>query len=105
MLTLALCACSTSESNLEYPLALRVSAIVAFAMGGSLVAMGLSSALGDATWSLSTGLGSCLIAGIYEVGRPDRLSAEEANDLDNQYRDFGEHHALLLMHNVLVLSL
>ncbi len=59
-------------------------------MGGSLVASGLSSALGDATWSLSTGLGSCLVAGIYEVGRPDRLSPEEANQLDEQYADFGE---------------
>lgn len=80
----------TSSSNLEYPLALRASAIVIFAVGGSLVAMGLSSALGDATWSLSTGLGSCLVAGIYEVGRPDRLSAEEANQLDEQFQDFGE---------------
>ena len=63
-------------------------------MGGSLVALGLSSALGDATWSLSTGLGSCLVAGIYEVGRPDRLSAEEANQLDEQYNDFGKRFIL-----------
>ena len=82
--------CSTSSNSLEYPLALRAAAIVLFAMGGSLVAAGLSSALGDATWSLSTGLGSCLVAGIYEVGRPDRLSADEANQLDEQYQDFGK---------------
>ena len=59
-------------------------------MGGTAVAAALSTALGDATWSLSTGLGSCLIAGIYEVGRPERLSTEEADKLDEQYREFGE---------------
>jgi len=44
--------------------------------------------LGDATWSVSTGLGSCLIAAIYEVGRPARLTVDEANVLQSQYQDF-----------------
>ena len=81
---------------MQYPLAVRGSAIVLFAIGGTTVAMGLSAALGDATWSLSTGLGSCLIAGIYEVGRPERLSVEQADQLDEQYSDFGEPAAATL---------
>lgn len=81
---------STNDRDLQYPVALRAATVVLFAMSGTAVALALSTALGDATWSLSTGLGSCLIAGIYEVGRPERLSAEEADQLDEQYKDFCE---------------
>ncbi len=46
--------------------------------------------LGDATWSVSTGIGSILVSGIYEVGRPDRLGAEEAEELQKIWSDFCE---------------
>ena len=49
--------------------------------------MGVCS--GDATWSVSTGLGACMAAGVYEVGRPRRVTAEEAADIDTRWRDFG----------------
>lgn len=45
---------------------------------------------GDATWSVSTGLGACLAAAVYEVGRPARLSRDQADQVDNQWRTFGE---------------
>ena len=32
--------------------------------------------LGDATWSLSTGIGSVMAGGMLEAGRPRRLSQE-----------------------------
>ncbi|XP_075264004.1 uncharacterized protein LOC142355854 [Convolutriloba macropyga] len=35
-----------------------------------------------------TGVGSCLLAGVYEAGRPDRLNAEEAQELQEQWSDF-----------------
>ena len=50
---------------------------------------------GDATWSVSTGLGACMAAGVYEVGRPRRVTAEEAADIDTRWRDFGVHSLLL----------
>ncbi len=37
------------------------------------------------------GIGSCFAAAIYEVGRPKRLSSDEAVELENQWQDFGEH--------------
>ena len=81
--------CSPREKDFSYPVALRATTILLCAIGGTLVASGLSAALGDATWAVSTGLGSCLIAGVYEVGRPDRLTAGEADALEQQYQDFG----------------
>ena len=50
-----------------------------------------ASVIGDATWSVSTGLGACMAAGVYEVGRPRRVTAEEAADIDTRWRDFGAH--------------
>ena len=37
------------------------------------------------------GIGSCFAAAIYEVGRPARLSSDEAVELESQWQDFGEH--------------
>ena len=34
------------------------------------------------------GLGACMFAGMYEVGRPRRLSVEEAQTLKGQWQDF-----------------
>lgn len=36
------------------------------------------------------GIGSCFAAAIYEVGRPTRLSSDEAVELESQWQDFGE---------------
>ena len=38
--------------------------------------------------SVSSGIGACLAAGVYEVGRPRRLSVTEARQLEGQWQDF-----------------
>ena len=53
------------------------------------VAWALQASLGDATWSVSTGLGVCVAGAVYEVGRPTRLSVDEAMTLEAQWVDFG----------------
>ena len=60
-----------------------------FLAAGCGVAAALSAALGgEATWSVSTGVGAALAAGVYEVGRPARLSGQQAATLDGQWADF-----------------
>ena len=41
------------------------------------------------TRSVSTGIGACMAAWVYEVGRPARLSTSEAVALEGQWQDFG----------------
>ncbi|PSC69498.1 hypothetical protein C2E20_7018 [Micractinium conductrix] len=70
------------------PAGVQVAAVAAFGVCGVALAAGLEALLGDATWSVSTGLGACMFAGMYEVGRPRRLSVEEAQTLKGQWQDF-----------------
>lgn len=72
----------------EAPLTLRMVALTGSMTSGVLVSYLLHQTLGDPTWAVSTGLGSCFAAGVYEVGRPSRMSVEEAQQLDLQYQDF-----------------
>jgi len=50
-------------------------------------------------WALLmiAGIGSCFAAAIYEVGRPKRLSSNEAMELENQWQDFGMWQQPLLL--------
>lgn len=72
------------------PLGLRLAA------GGVCIVTGFSIAaicevgLGDATWAVSTGIGSILVSGIYEAGRPQRLNPEEAMKFEEQWQDFAQ---------------
>lgn len=93
----ALCACSVTKAEYSHPFWIRAAAVAFFGGCGASIAWAFSAALGDATWSVSTGLGCCFISAIYEVGRPDRLSSEEAQKLEDQYADFGTKVALLLL--------
>ena len=52
------------------------------------ISLAFSLGLGDPTWSVSSGLGACAAAGVYEVGRPKRLSVSEAKELEGQWQDF-----------------
>lgn len=52
------------------------------------ISLAFSLGLGDATWSVSSGIGACMAAGVYEVGRPKRLSVSEAKELEEQWQDF-----------------
>jgi hypothetical protein len=72
------------------PLWLRLAAGSVCGVGGVATAALFSAALGDATWSVSTGIGVCMAAGVYELGRPSRLSVGEAAALEAQWQDFGE---------------
>lgn len=68
---------------------LSVANALVFLAAGCGVAFALSAALGgEATWSVSTGVGAALAAGVYEVGRPARLSGAQAAALDAQWVDF-----------------
>ena len=45
-------------------------------------------AFGDATWGVSTGIGACMAAGVFEISRPERMSASRKAVLDAQFADF-----------------
>ena len=60
-----------------------------FALFGLGTSALFSNALGgEATWAVSTGLGALLAAGVYEVGRPPRLSGAQAAALEERWDDF-----------------
>ena len=71
------------------PQALRVLTVVLFIAIGTAVSVGVSSSLGgEATWSVSTGLGAVCVAGVVEVGRPKQLSAQEQVALEADWQEF-----------------
>jgi hypothetical protein len=75
--------------DFAYPPAVKAAVAGVFLLSGCSVAALLQWAFGEATWSVSTGLGSCIAAAVYELGRPARLSVEEAQALEAQWQDFG----------------
>lgn len=74
----------------EYVAPKALVAAVAGLCGAAGVATAavLETSLGDATWAVSSGLGACIAAGVYEVGRPTRLSKDQAVELEAQWQDF-----------------
>lgn len=72
----------------QHPLYVRALALVATIASGCCVAYALDAGLGDATWGVSSGIASCLAAGVYELGRPERLSVEKATMLEDQWQVF-----------------
>lgn len=81
------------------PPTLRAMGILWFAICGILTSYVFHVALGGATWGVSTGIGACVGAGVYEVGRPQRLSQEEAEELEQQWRDFVDFASRRLQYN------
>lgn len=67
---------------------LQVVAVAACLVQGVVTALLFELALGDATWSVSTGIGSLFAAFVYEVGRPKRLSKTEEMALEAVWQDF-----------------
>ncbi|CAG9467306.1 unnamed protein product [Pedinophyceae sp. YPF-701] len=67
---------------------IKAGAYALFVLGGLGMSVGINALVQDATWGLSTGIGSLMAAGVYEVGRPRRVEGEEAVALENQYQDF-----------------
>ena len=77
--------------NLDYqhPAAVRAAALLGTVVAGCGAAFVLNVGLGDATWGVSSGIASCLAAGVYELGRPERLSVSKAQKLESQWQAFG----------------
>ena len=77
------------EASYTAPMPLQLANFGLFLIGGSGIAAACSSALGgEATWSVSTGIGACLAAAVYELGRPQRLSAVQQVTLEAEWSDF-----------------
>lgn len=72
----------------EDPVVLKAAAISLAVFWGVVTAQLFELLLGDATWSVSTGIGACFAAFVYEVGRPERLSKDDAIVLENIWQDF-----------------
>jgi len=72
----------------EVPLAIRATTAAVFVLSGIAVASLLTWAFGDETWAVSTGVGAAIAAGVYELGRPQRLSVEEAQAAEDQAQEF-----------------
>lgn len=72
----------------EPPAVLKIAAVAMAILWGVLTASILEISFGDGSWSVSTGIGACFAAFVYEVGRPKRLSSEEAELLEKQWVDF-----------------
>ncbi|WIA41664.1 hypothetical protein OEZ86_009016 [Tetradesmus obliquus] len=72
----------------QVPLWIKAAAASACLAGGVAAAGVLEAGLGDPTWSISSGIGALFAAGIFEVGRPKRLSVAEAQTLESQWQDF-----------------
>eukprot|EP00877_Chromochloris_zofingiensis_P010405 jgi/Chrzof1/5618/Cz16g09050.t1 len=70
------------------PVWVQASAASICIAGGIVTAAVLDLSLGDSIWALSSGIGACIAAAVYEVGRPRRLSREEAVTLEAQWQDF-----------------
>jgi hypothetical protein len=83
-------ACSVDSVDYSAPMWVRSAAAVICLLGGITISLMFTLSLGDSSWAISTGLGTCLAAGVYELGRPARLSVEEAVQLEGQWQDFGK---------------
>lgn len=72
----------------EPSLAMQLATIAVFIIAGVATAWGLEVLLGDSTWAVSTAIGSLVVSGVYEAGRPVRLSAAQLQLLELQWQDF-----------------
>eukprot|EP00892_Ulva_mutabilis_P010735 jgi/Ulvmu1/8033/UM004_0270.1 len=78
----------TEDLAYEHPAWVRAAAAVAVVASGCSIAVVLDTGLGDATWGVSSGIATCMAAGVYELGRPQRLSADQAVELEEQWQVF-----------------
>eukprot|EP00890_Picochlorum_soloecismus_P005939 jgi/Picsp_1/6346/NSC_03695-R1_expressed protein [Chlorella variabilis] len=74
----------------EAPMDLRILSVMLAITWGILTAAVFELALEDSIWGISAGVGACFAAALFEVGRPERLSPEQAKKLETQWQDFKE---------------
>ena len=79
----------TEDLAYEHPTYIRVAAVAFIVASGVAIATALDAGLGSATWGVSSGIATCLAACVYELGRPERLSADQAVELEGMYQLFG----------------
>ena len=77
------------ELGYTHPKFVQNLAVAGCVASGLTIAAVLENTLGDATWAVSSGIASCMAAGVYEIGRPQRLSSAEAVQLEEQWQVFG----------------
>lgn len=82
--------CSVEAIDYVAPLWTRAAAVAICLLGGAATSVLLEASLGDATWAVSSGIGALFAAAVFEVGRPKRLTVDEAQQLEAQWQDFGE---------------
>jgi hypothetical protein len=70
------------------PLPLRAAAVGAAAAGGVAVAAALDVGLGDAIWSVSSGIGVLIASLVTDASRPTRLAPAEAEALEASWQLF-----------------
>jgi len=78
----------TEALGYEPSVGLKVAAVLACVVQGVITSLLFELALEDATWSVSTGIGSVFAAFVYEVGRPKRLSSSQEIELEAVWLDF-----------------
>lgn len=86
----------TKDVAYEHPKYVRAAAVVFTVASGAAIAAALDVGLGSATWGVSSGIATCLAAGVYELGRPERLSADQAVELEGLYQEFGMFRSCFL---------
>lgn len=84
----ALYGTSLDDPNFEASGTVYAATWTVFVLSGASVALMLNLLLGEATWSVSSGIGLGLAAAVYELGRPKRYNLDEKAELDAQWRDF-----------------
>jgi hypothetical protein len=80
---------SVTDLGYKHSVMVYAIAMATTVCAGSCVAFALVEGLGDATWGVSSGIAACMAAGVYELGRPTRLSSEEAIQQEGQWQQFG----------------
>lgn len=78
----------TEALGYEPSAGLKAAAVLACVVQGIVTSLLFELALEDATWSVSTGIGSVFAAFVYEVGRPKRLSSSQEIELEAVWLDF-----------------
>lgn len=73
----------------EAPGIVRVATASVFLVAGTGVTASLRALTeGDTTWAVSVAIGFAMVAGVYELGRPARLSRVDAERLERMWQDF-----------------
>ena len=80
----------TAAVGYEPPVGVRLCAVAVTAAAGAAAAAAFEATLGEATWSVSSGMGLLFSAGIFEAGRPRKLTVEEVQEREQNWEVFAK---------------